>query len=388
MLHRRFLRRPRPRHRLPRPARHPRRRQPAAQPQPGQAGQRGDADLRHVRRRGRLRLPGRPARQERCRRRHHRRRTGPLHPVRLEPRPGRTRQLRGRRGRPGPLHHPDRPVRLLTTRATETPERRSRKPPGHRRRRPWGTGSGTPRHRGRGIGHRPWNHVGGVGCWPRKLPGIGLGALRALALESPPVPVSAPEAAGHLPRNPPAPAAEAIGRQPRKLPSTSPRISRAPAPEPLEHSLDPAGHWPRNLPNTRRRFRRAPAPESPEHPPQSPPDTTPETPEHRPASRRPCATPIRPRPPRPAHHAPATPPPPFGRAVVVSWTFGVATLSQCWPWHSPSICVGVGCSGWSVPRSSRSAGRPPVRCPWRICRRPPRPRRRQGWSRCTSASCC
>ena len=63
---------------------------------------------------GRVRLPGRAARQERCRRRHHRRGPRPLHAVRMEPRTRRPRQLRGGRRGPGPLHDADRTVGVLT----------------------------------------------------------------------------------------------------------------------------------------------------------------------------------------------------------------------------------------------------------------------------------
>lgn len=80
-----LLRRPRPGDHRPGPARHPFRRLAAAQPQPGQADQRDHADLRHVRRGRRLRLPRRAARQERCRGRRHRGGARPLHPVRVEP---------------------------------------------------------------------------------------------------------------------------------------------------------------------------------------------------------------------------------------------------------------------------------------------------------------
>ena len=100
VLRHRVLRRPRPRHQLPGPPRRPRRRHPPADPEPGQAGQRGDADLRHVRRGGRVRLPRGPARQERRGRRHHRGRARPLHAVRVEPRRWTSGATRWRAWRP------------------------------------------------------------------------------------------------------------------------------------------------------------------------------------------------------------------------------------------------------------------------------------------------
>ncbi len=92
-------------------ARSARRRHAPADPQRRQTRQRGAADLRHVRRRRAVRVPGRPARQERRRWRHPDDPAGLGRTVRVEPGAGRGGQLGGRRGRHWTRSRPERDCR-------------------------------------------------------------------------------------------------------------------------------------------------------------------------------------------------------------------------------------------------------------------------------------
>ena len=107
-----------------------------AWPHRRQANERGHADLRYLRRRRRVRLPGRAAGQERGRRGRAGRDPPARHPVRLGSAAGRRGQLGGRDRRPGRVHHGQRPVGVLTRGASTAGPRgdRGHLGTGHRRR--------------------------------------------------------------------------------------------------------------------------------------------------------------------------------------------------------------------------------------------------------------
>ena len=107
-----------------------------AWPHRRQANERGHADLRYLRRRRRVRLPGRAAGQERGRRGRAGRDPPARHPVCLGSTAGRRGQLGGRDRRPGRVHHGQRPVGVLTRGASTSGPRGDRGDlgTGHRRR--------------------------------------------------------------------------------------------------------------------------------------------------------------------------------------------------------------------------------------------------------------
>ena len=134
--HRGELPRPRPGRAVPVQARAAGGRAAVARPHRRQANERGHADLRYLRRRRRVRLPGRAAGQERGRRGRAGRDPPARHPVCLGSAAGRRGQLGGRDRRPGRVHHGQRPVGVLTRGASTSGPRGDRGDlgTGHRRR--------------------------------------------------------------------------------------------------------------------------------------------------------------------------------------------------------------------------------------------------------------
>ena len=106
--------------RLPVPRRRPpRRRRAGGERAAGAPPERVDAHLRHLRCRRRVRLPDRPAVQERRRRRHRRHRARPLEPVRLVARGRCERQLGARHARARAVREPHRAIHLLRSEAMD-----------------------------------------------------------------------------------------------------------------------------------------------------------------------------------------------------------------------------------------------------------------------------